>query len=86
MVVCLAQNKSFASLKIKRIKNLNFTVFVCILMSYGLIYKFIICKYVSVFLTSLLLVETTDTGFSLVDLNQALEMMNWSGRCRLYGG
>ena len=49
-------------------------------------YKLVICIWLFVwFLTTLLLVDTTDTGFSLVDLNEALEMMYWSGRCRTYG-
>ena len=36
---------------------------------------------VCMFLTTLLLVDITDTGFSLVDFNEALEIMYLSGRC-----
>ena len=51
--------------------------FFCHPQSYGLrvTYKLIICVCVCMFLTTLLLVNTTDTGFSLVDFNDALEMI-----------
>ena len=52
-------------------------MYFCHPQSYGLrvTYKLIICIYVCVFLTTLLLVDTTDTGFSLVDFNEVFEIV-----------